>query len=118
MLASAGVQPARIRVRLSSSSTGAPDDQALATVTAAVGDAHPGVRVVADEAREQGRAYYAGDMLGIDVERDGAWLNTCDGGAVSWTQVLLADNKERLVTSGFGAELAVKRLGIFASHFE
>ena len=107
LLAALGVPPARARVRVSSS-TGRADPDDVAAVAAAHGD----VAVTADDARAQGRAYYQGAMIGIDVQdADGSWLTPADGGAVAWTQALLDDKRERLFTSGFGAEFAVKRLG-------
>ena len=51
-------------------------------------------------------------MLALDALDDAGWFTPADGGSVSWTQSILADKKERYVTSGFGAELVVKRLGL------
>ena len=111
LLARLGVEGADVRVRVSSSTGHASADD-----VAALTNAHPSLAVAVDDAREQGRAYYAGPMLGIDARMPdmapGTFMTPADGGAVAWTRDLVSDGKERLFTSGFGLELIVKRLPV------
>jgi hypothetical protein len=70
----------------------------------------PDATLRVDRTREQGRSYYSGLCLRVDAtnaqgERD----NLADGGFTTWTQRLLSNAKERLLVSGIGIELLVKR---------
>lgn len=69
----------------------------------------PEVNIYFNDARENGRNYYQTICFNIDVEnKEGAILNLGDGGFTNWTQALLNNKKERLLISGFGAELFCK----------
>lgn len=69
----------------------------------------PDVDVSFDLGRLQGLAYYEGPFIKIMLRRDdGLELNAGDGGATNWLRKLCSDNRERLVTTGVGAELVVK----------
>jgi hypothetical protein len=71
----------------------------------------PDIPMTFDDTRTQGRAYYANVLLTIAVRApDGAEVLIGDGGLVDWTGRALSDARERLVTSGLGAEALVKRL--------
>ncbi len=99
LLRALGAPAARVRV----TRPGSGDLEALAAA---------GVDAVEDDARTQGRGYYDGALFGVDAQdREGRWFTPADGGAVGWTRALLADDKERLFTSGFGVEFALRRLG-------
>jgi hypothetical protein len=72
--------------------------------------AWPEVQVAYDPLREQGRNYYSGYRLRIDMsDLDGVSCMLCDGGFTTWTQQLLSDRKERFFGSAIGSELLVKR---------
>jgi histidyl-tRNA synthetase len=64
----------------------------------------PGVIVVDDPDRPAGLGYYAGLCFKAHVVRDGRRIEIGDGGVVDWTQGLLGNRKERLVTSAVGIE--------------
>jgi hypothetical protein len=70
----------------------------------------PRARFRLDGARLAGLGYYAGLTLQLWLETaDGASLPVGDGGFTTWTRDLLGDRKERLLTSGLGVELLLKR---------
>lgn len=54
--------------------------------------------------RTDGRAYYAGLRFAVIATKDGVEYNLVDGGLVDWTQRLLSDRKERILTSGIGLD--------------
>jgi len=69
----------------------------------------PAIRFRIDGSRVAGLGYYQGLMLQLWATTPaGASLPLGDGGFTTWTQRLLADRKERLLTSGLGVELACK----------
>jgi hypothetical protein len=60
-----------------------------------------------DPGRTQGRGYYVGTCLRISpLAPDGQRYPIVDGGYTNWTARLLANRKERLLTSGVGTQLA------------
>jgi hypothetical protein len=70
----------------------------------------PRARFRLDGARLAGLGYYAGLTIQLWLETaDGASLPVGDGGFTTWTRDLLNDRKERLLTSGLGVELLLKR---------
>jgi hypothetical protein len=70
---------------------------------------HPSVSFRIDKAREQGRCYYKGYCIGVYAKNSsGNRMNLADGGFTDWTQRLLSNAKERLLTSGMGIELIPK----------
>lgn len=54
--------------------------------------------------RQDGAAYYAGLRFTIHAQSGGVAHEVADGGPVNWTERLLSDRKERLMTSGIGLE--------------
>ncbi len=67
-----------------------------------------------DRARSAAGRYYHGLCFSIGIE-DAAgveYANTGDGGLTDWTQKLLSNKKERLLTSALGSELLCKILGL------
>lgn len=92
----------------------APSAQRLAAALAAelaapLAASHPDVAVAFDLARIQGLTYYAGPCLQLHVRRDdGLELPLGDGGALGWLGAMLDDRRERMVTTGVGAELLMK----------
>jgi hypothetical protein len=70
---------------------------------------HPHVPVAFDLARIQGLTYDAGPCLQLHIRHDdGRDFNIGDGGALTWLGALLDDRRERMVTTGIGAELLAK----------
>ncbi len=71
-----------------------------------LGAKHSDVRFVFNVQRLTGLGYYQGPCFHIRVknESDQSYI-LADGGFVSWTQALLADSKERLMTSAIGTEM-------------
>lgn len=84
-------------------------DALAAELAAPLAASHPHVAVAFDLARIQGLAYYAGPCLQLHVRRaDGLELPLGDGGALAWLGAMLDDRRERMVTTGVGAELFTK----------
>jgi len=76
----------------------------------ALGSAYPDVTVRFDLGRLHGLGYYSGLCFHVvATDREGTPLPVADGGCLDWTRRLLANRKERLLTSGLGLELLVKR---------
>jgi hypothetical protein len=73
---------------------------------------HPGIEFSDDPGGEDGRGYYMGARFQIHV-RDRARTEylIVDGGFTDWTQQLLSNQKERLLTSGLGSERFVYCFG-------
>lgn len=60
--------------------------------------------------RLEGLGYYSGLCLRISAEAsDGVRYAPVDGGFTDWTARLMADRKERLLTSGIGSEFVCRR---------
>jgi hypothetical protein len=75
-----------------------------------------GVAASFDDQRGGGRGYYADLCFHVDATTpDGTEINLADGGVVTWTQRLLSNAKERLVTSGIGSERVCAVFGPAAS---
>ena len=76
-------------------------DEVLAPLCAAF----PDVQAAFDPDRQAGRGYYTGLCFHIYAQ-DGSGKERflVDGGHTTWTQALLSDRKERLMTSGIGSE--------------
>ena len=69
-----------------------------------------------DLTRPEGMGYYDGPMQRVNVtDAEGIRYAIGDGGAIGWTQRLLSNRKERLVTSGFGLGLLAARFPIVGS---
>jgi hypothetical protein len=67
---------------------------------------HRGVRLSFNLHRLTGLGYYEGPCFHIKTSDDrGQSFVLADGGFVNWTQRLLGDSKERLMTSAIGTEL-------------
>ena len=61
-------------------------------------------------ARLEGLGYYTGLCLRISpLAPDGGRYAIVDGGLTDWTARVLADRKERLLTSGIGSEFVCRR---------
>jgi hypothetical protein len=85
------------------------DERRIGTLQANVLDAlspkHPGVAFGFDHERESGRGYYVDACFGIYARnQSGADYFLVDGGFTTWTQQLLSNHKERLLSSGIGSE--------------
>jgi hypothetical protein len=66
---------------------------------------HPHVEAGFDQDRQSGRGYYANACFTIHArDPEGTELLLVDGGFTPWTQQLLSNRKERLMTSGLGSE--------------
>jgi hypothetical protein len=64
----------------------------------------PDVTVVDDPDREAGRDYYTGFAFQAVLVEGTRRFEVADGGFVDWTQRLLGNRKERLLTSGIGID--------------
>jgi hypothetical protein len=63
------------------------------------------VECMVDSKRQAGRGYYQDVCFKIHAKNcEGQMLEVADGGSVPWTQKLLSDSRERLVSSGIGSE--------------
>lgn len=71
-----------------------------------------GIRLSFNLRRLTGLGYYEGPCFHIKAKNDrGEQFALADGGFVNWTQRLLGDSKERLLTSAIGAELMCRMFG-------
>jgi len=67
--------------------------------------AHPETAIAFDRQRTSGRGYYVGAGFQIFCrDPSGTEFFLVDGGFTDWTQQLLSNRKERLLTSGMGSE--------------
>jgi hypothetical protein len=72
--------------------------------------AHSGIGVKFNLHRLTGLGYYKGTCFHIKVTNEtGEQFVIADGGLVNWTQLLLGDKKERLMTSAIGSELLYRK---------
>jgi hypothetical protein len=79
--------------------------QLQADVVEVLTAAHPDVAVGFDQERESGRGYYSAACFRIRArDRSGQDYLLIDGGLADWTQQLMNNRKERLMTSGLGSE--------------
>ncbi|MEU8075455.1 hypothetical protein AB0B31_08385 [Catellatospora citrea] len=99
----------RVRVSVTDLSQGI-RREALASVLDRLAARHPVVGFAFDDEREQGRGYYEDACFFIHATTaDGDELLITDGGFTDWTQRLLSNAKERLLTSGAGTERLITR---------
>jgi hypothetical protein len=104
LLGRLGVAPVDVELSDSRRPVGAPPTEAVSRLVAAVANAS------FDAHRTQGRHYYDGPMMqGSVVDGFGTRLAIVDGGLVPWTQLLLANRKERLFVSAIGLSLLAAR---------
>jgi hypothetical protein len=96
----------RLPIRIALTDFGSPDrtvqleQQMLGPLRASLN-----VECSLDPNRPSGRGYYRDLCIKIHAQTpDGEWIELGDGGSVDWTQRLLSNSKERLVTSGLGSE--------------
>ena len=75
---------------------------------------HPDCPMEISSDRKSGIKYYRNFCfnISIDDETGNTYDFLVDGGFNDWTQLLMANNKERLLTSGLGTELFIRILGI------
>ena len=72
----------------------------------------PDVHIDFNLHRLTGLGYYQGPCFHIKAKNDrGEMFMLGDGGFVDWTQQLLTDGKERLMTSAIGTELVIRMFG-------
>jgi hypothetical protein len=98
-LTAAGVQRTQIRITCI-------DEDARPVLERARDDLSglSGVDLLEDPSRTAGRGYYTGLCFKVFAEIAGDWTEIGDGGFVNWTRLLTGNNKERLLTSGYGLE--------------
>ena len=58
----------------------------------------------------KGNNYYKRIQYKVDITMKGKAYEIADGGFVDWTQQLLQDKKERMLSSGFGFDLMLRIL--------
>jgi Histidyl-tRNA synthetase len=81
-------------------------------VCAPLREEREGVRLSFNLRRLTGLGYYEGPCFHITAKNDrGERFTLADGGFVNWTQRLLGDSKERLMTSAIGIELLCRMFG-------
>jgi hypothetical protein len=75
-------------------------------ITAAVAEELAGAAAVIgmDHARQAGRAYYRDVCFKVNILGDGEVVEIGDGGFTDWTAKLTANQKERLLISGYGLD--------------
>jgi hypothetical protein len=79
-------------------------------VVAPLAAEHPEARVRIDLSRLEGIGYYTGACVRISArDPSGAMLPLVDGGFTDWSQRLLSDGRERLLSTGIGADLVTAR---------
>ena len=110
-LGGAGYRFGDVRVEISETSRDADRlRRAEAGVLAPLASQFPEATFVIDTKREQAMSYYSGYALFLRAtDATGLVLGLADGGLTTWTQRLLSNAKERLLVSGIGIELIVKR---------
>lgn len=79
-------------------------EEALRSLLSELQSEYPECGFGLDTAQEHGRTYYREAGFQIFVTVDGSESFLVDGGLVDWTQQLLNDRKERLMTSAIGSE--------------
>ncbi len=71
-----------------------------------LGAKYPGIKFAFNMHRLTGLGYYQGPCFHLRAKNsNGDDFNLGDGGLVDWSQLLLSDSKERLMTSAIGTEL-------------
>jgi hypothetical protein len=81
------------------------EELARGRLLAALAERSPGLRIEIDGLSAEKRGYYSGLRYQLFARDDsGEELFIVDGGTTDWTQKLLADRKERFMTSGMGSE--------------
>jgi hypothetical protein len=88
-----------VEIRLSDLSDDGRDSLIVDAVRAALGD-ESHMTVLDDPDREHVRGYYSGFCFKVDATRRDSTSEIGDGGFVNWTQLLLSEQKERLLTTG------------------
>lgn len=85
-------------------------DRLAGAIRAHVLSLHPGVPVtiVKDAGKENN--YYKGIQYKVDIEIHGKQYEIGDGGFVDWTQRLLQDRKERMLSTGIGFDFMLRIL--------
>lgn len=76
----------------------------VAELTGTLEAAIPGI-TIETLPRQDDNNYYKGFQFKVVIDVNGEPFEIADGGMVDWTQQLLADQKERMLISGFGLEL-------------
>ena len=70
----------------------------------------PGTEVQIIDDPKKGNAYYKGLQYKIDIEYNNKTYEIGDGGFVDWTQQLLQNKKERMLSTGIGFEFMYRIL--------
>jgi hypothetical protein len=65
---------------------------------------NPGIDLTIIENPEKKNSYYSGLQYKVDIRINGKVYEIGDGGFVNWTQQLLQNKKERMLSTGFGFE--------------
>ena len=66
---------------------------------------HPGIMINIVEHPEKEIGYYKGIQYKVDIKVNGKVYEIGDGGFVDWTQQLLQNRKERMLSTGIGFDL-------------
>ncbi|MBA4058232.1 MAG: hypothetical protein C0490_26180 [Marivirga sp.] len=65
---------------------------------------YPEIQITVVDEPEKGNEYYKGIQYKIDIRVKGQMYEIGDGGFVDWTQQLLQNRKERMLSTGIGFE--------------
>lgn len=100
-----GSSSPQLRVALTALERGLSNERLEENVVEPLTELFPEVRVEFDQERQDGKpGYYIGACFKIWLATDSGEANLADGGFTDWTQRLVSDRKERLLTSGLGTE--------------
>ena len=71
---------------------------------------NPGINILMNDKPEKEILYYRGIQYKVDILYKGKTYEIADGGFVDWTQRLLQNKKERMLSTGFGFDLMLRIL--------
>jgi len=99
------VNPRTLRIDVTPIGPGR-EDMLARTVIEPLAAEFPVATVVLDHERDRALEYYRDVCVQISIDTPaGEHLELVDGGFTDWTQQLLGNRKERLLTTGIGLEL-------------
>ncbi len=88
-------------------------DQLWNEVSQPLAKKFPHIQISFDQQREAAKNYYADICFRINLtNQKGESFDLVDGGLTDWTQKMISNDKERLLTSGLGTELLLKLFNV------
>ena len=110
----AGLAAAGLPVQVALTPLSDNGERIVAAVAAGLGGT--GAEVVTDREREKGRGYYRDVCFKVNAVIGAEPVEIGDGGLTDWTARLLANQKERLLISGYGLDGLARLLGGRGGH--